>query len=98
MVSPGSVLFGPTRRAVLSLIFGRGARPLYLRQIIRAVGTGQGAVQRELRHLERAGIITAVRDGRHTYYRPNRDCPIFAELSRLVRRLPAGAEQGRTGR
>ena len=91
-ISLGQVLFGPTRRMILALIFGRGQRPLYLRQLIRAVGTGQGAVQRELGHLEQAGIINAVRDGRRTYYYPNRDCRLYTELRALVRKLPRGAD------
>ncbi|MGB9626146.1 MAG: hypothetical protein ACPMAQ_14935, partial [Phycisphaerae bacterium] len=44
-----SALFGKTRRAVLALLFGHPDESFYLRQVVRAVAAGQGAVQRELR-------------------------------------------------
>ena len=47
----GSVLFGKTRRAVLSLLFSHPDRSFYLRQIVRAANAGSGAVQREISQL-----------------------------------------------
>jgi len=77
-------LFGKTRRAVLSLLYGHADEAFYLRQIARAAGVGLGAVQRELRQLSEAGIIQRTVRGRQVYYQANPECPIFAELKGVV--------------
>ena len=59
----GSVLFGKTRRAVLSHLYGHVDEAFYLRQIVRDTGTGLGAVQREVAKLHTAGILTRERQG-----------------------------------
>jgi predicted nucleotidyltransferase len=80
----GSALFGKARRAVLGLLFARPDEAFYLRQITREVQAGQGAVQRELKRLVDAGLLTREARGREVHYRANRACPIFAELHGLV--------------
>ncbi len=77
-------LFGKTRRAVLGLLYARPDEAFYLRQIIREVRAGQGAVQRELERLADAGIVLREARGREIYYQANRACPIFAELHGLA--------------
>lgn len=77
-------LFGKARGAILALLFGRGEETFYLRQIVRAVGAGQGAVQRELKALSEAGIIERFERDRQVYYRANNHCPIYPELRGLM--------------
>jgi len=79
-----SALFGKTRKAVLGLLYAHPDRSFYLRQIARATGAGQGAVQRELGRLAEAGIITRSGTGREVHFQANRQCPIFAELQGLM--------------
>jgi DNA-binding transcriptional ArsR family regulator len=79
-----SALFGKVRRTLLALFYSRPDESLYIREIVRMTGVGQGAVQRELKQLADAGIITASRQGRMVYYKANRDCPIYDELHRLM--------------
>ncbi len=80
----GSALFRKARRAVLGLLYARPDEAFYLRQITREVQAGQGAVQRELKRLVDAGLLTREARGREVHYRANRACPIFAELHGLV--------------
>lgn len=79
-----SILFGKTRRAVLALTYGHTDERFYLRQIVRHASVGVGVVQRELRQLAAAGILTRTVSGRQTYYQANRECPIFEELRAIV--------------
>jgi DNA-binding transcriptional ArsR family regulator len=79
-----SALFGKVRRAILALFFSRVEESFYLRQVIRLTGKGQGAVQRELKSLTDAGIITKSKQGRQVYYQVNKDCPVFKELRSLI--------------
>ncbi len=77
-------LFGKVRLAVLALFFSHPDDSFYLRQIVRMTGVGQGAVQRELKRLTEAGIITRTARGRRVDYQVNQDCPLFAELKSMI--------------
>lgn len=77
-------LFGKTRQAVLSFLYGRTDSSFYTKQILDNVGTGRGTVQRELKNLTDAGIIIREVQGRQVYYRANARCPIFDELHGLM--------------
>jgi predicted nucleotidyltransferase len=79
-----TTLFGKTRRAVLSLIYGHSDESFYLRQLARITAGGMGAVQREIKSLVKAGIIKRIEKGRQTYYQANPECPVFAELKSLI--------------
>jgi predicted nucleotidyltransferase len=79
-----ATLFGKTRRAVLSLLYGHADEAFYIRHIVRVAGAGHGAVQRELKQLADAGIIQRMVRGKQVYYQANVKCPIFAELKGLI--------------
>ena len=77
---------------MLRLLFGHTDKRFYLRQIIRALRLGSGAVQRELEQLVACGILARTVEGRQTYFQANRDCPVFEELRGLVRKTFGVAE------
>ena len=79
-----TALFGKTRQAVLALFFGNDDRAFYQREVVRLVGAGHGAVQRELARLVAVGVLTRSVDGHQVYFRVNRGCPIFGELKSLL--------------
>lgn len=92
-----TVLFGKTRRAVLSLLFGHTDESFYLRQIGRRTNAGMGALQREVKLLSDAGIIRRSVQGKQVYYQANPDCPIFEELKGLVVKTFGVTDVLRTG-
>jgi len=77
-------LFGGTRRALLGLFFGHPQESFYLREIVRRTRSGQGAAQRELARLTRAGILTRTRKANVIHYQANARCPVFPELRGLA--------------
>lgn len=79
-------LFGKTRQAVLAFLYGQTDNSFYTKQILDAVKTGRGTVQRELKTLTDAGIVIRKVEGRQVYYRANEKCPIFNELKSIVRK------------
>ena len=79
-----SGLFGKTRQAVLAFLYGQTDSSFYTKQILDAVKTGRGTVQRELKNLTDTGIIIREVQGRQVYYRANKNCPIYAELKSIV--------------
>lgn len=80
----GEALFGKVRRSVLGLLYGQTEGPLHVSEIVRRVGAGRGAVQRELTNLAAAGLLVRSDRGNLTLYEANADCPIYAELRALM--------------
>jgi predicted nucleotidyltransferase len=77
-------LFSKVELSVLGLLIGQPDRSFRISEIIRLVGSGSGAVQRELETLTAAGIFTVNSSGNQKLYRANRQSPIFEELYGLV--------------
>jgi len=84
------LLFGSTRREVLALLLGRPDERFYLREILRAVGGGSGAVQRELKQLVNVGLVEREVRGHQVYFSANRNAAIFPELQAIIEKT-AGA-------
>ena len=78
------ILFGKTRQAVLSLLYGHADESFYLRQIVRVAGGGMGAVQRQINTLVDAGLVTRMHKGKQIYYRANASSPVFGELKSII--------------
>jgi predicted nucleotidyltransferase len=76
----------------LALLFGQPERSFFTSEIIDHLGRGSGAVQRQLKRLADAGVVTASRVGRQTHYQANPASPIFAELRSIVRKTVGVAE------
>lgn len=88
--NPAKNLFGKTRQAILSLLYGHPEESFYLRQISRITGSGVGSVQRELKKLSDAGIIRRTFSGRHVYFQANQESPVFEGLKNLI--SPSGGK------
>ena len=80
----GNVLFSRTRKRVLGILFGNPERSYYGQEIIRLVGAGVGSVQRELKKLSAAGLVTVKMTGNQKHYQANPDLPIYQELCNIV--------------
>lgn len=87
-MSTGNVLsqtlFGRTRAAVLSVLYGHVGEAFYLRQLARLTHITLGPIQRELRQLVDAGLISRRTAGSQTLYTANQQSPVFAEIKGLV--------------
>jgi uncharacterized protein len=83
-LTPDHALFGRTRSALLALLFGHADESFYLRQLIRTVGAGHGALQREIKQLTDMGLIVRRVQGNQVLYRANKQSPIFPEIRRLI--------------
>jgi uncharacterized protein len=80
----GAALFGKSKRGLLALFYVQPERSFYLRQVTRTLGIGQGAVQRELARLVKAGLLVRTRVGSQVHYQANSASPIFGELKALM--------------
>ncbi|MCX7140559.1 MAG: nucleotidyltransferase domain-containing protein [Proteobacteria bacterium] len=77
-------LFSGTQQRVLGLLFGQPERSFFASELIRLVGAGSGAVQRELGRLAESGLVVVSRIGNQKHYQANRDASVFKELHGLV--------------
>jgi len=77
-------LFGRTRGAVLSVLYGHVGKSYYLRQLSRLTDIALGPVQREIRQLVEAGLVSRKTVGSQTLYSANRESPVFREIKGLV--------------
>jgi predicted nucleotidyltransferase len=84
--SLAGALFSSTQLRLLALLFGQPERSFFTSEIIDHVGAGSGAVQRQLKRLAEAGLVTASRVGRQTHYQANAASPLFAELRSIVQK------------
>ena len=83
-ITLSNVLFGRTRGAVLAVLYGHVGESYYLRQLARMTGIALGPVQRELRQLVDAGLVTKRVQGTQTLFTANEASPVFAEMRSLV--------------
>lgn len=90
--SLADALFSTVQQRVLGLLFGQPERSFYTGELIRSVGAGSGAVQREIARLEKSGLITMHRSGNQKHYQANPKSPVFEELRGIVRKTVGLAE------
>ena len=77
-------LFGHTRGAVLAVLYGHVGEAFYLRQLARLTDISLGPVQREIRQLVDAGLVSRKTVGAQTLYSANQEGPVFQEIKNLV--------------
>ena len=80
----GRSLFGQTRSALLALLYGHADQSFYVRQLVRAIGAGHGALQRELKYLTEMGLVLRRTQGNQVLYQANSQSPIFSEIKGLI--------------
>ena len=89
-------MFSKTQQRVLAVLFGNPERSFYTNEILRLVGAGTGAVQRELKRMADTGLLKVTLIGNQKHYQANRDAPIFEELHSIVVKTFGVADQLRT--
>ena len=90
--SLSSVLFPGYRRRVLGLLWLQPDETLHGSEIARRTGLPPGTLTRELKLLADVGLLTQEKRGNQMLYRANRNSPIFAELSGILRKTSGLAD------
>ena len=83
------------RRALFEYLLTHPQDRFYLRGLAKELGLSVSPLRRELKRLERAGLLTAMPEGNLLFYTANAASPAFRELQqaggRLLERPPAQA-------
>src|SRR5262249_21338164 len=67
-----------------ALFLSAPSRSYQVGEVIKIVGSGRGAVQRELKKLTAAGILSVSTSGARKIYQANLQSPIYDELSGII--------------
>ena len=86
MTDPVEILLGRYRRELLGVLLLRPDESFYVRQLARLTGFPVGSVNRELKLLTEAELITRAPSGNQVRYQANRASPIFDELAGIFRK------------
>src|SRR3990167_756994 len=87
-----SLLFTDYRRKVLGLLLLHPEQHYHQREIARLTATVSGTLSRELAKLVDGGLLLKEAVGNQMHYRANRQCPIFEELSSILRKTSGLAD------
>jgi uncharacterized protein len=91
-------LFGSRLRLkVLGQLFTHPGDRYYVRQLAAVIGEDSTNVSRELAHLEQAGLLVSVTEGRQKYYRADRKSPLFKDIRNLLAHLPIAQTAAQMG-
>lgn len=77
---------------LIGLLFGQPHRRFLGSELIRLVGSGTGAVHRQLVHLKAAGLVSVTDLGNQKYYTANPEAPIYPELCAIAAKTVGLAE------
>ena len=77
-------LFSKVRQRVLGLLYEKPDQLFYTNEIIRLSDSGTGAVQRELKKLLAADLITVQSFGNQIRYQANTHSPLFMDLRNII--------------
>ena len=80
------VLFTRSQQRVLGYLFGQPDRSFFASELIRGIGKGSGAVQRELARLEQSGLALVRHVGNQKHFQANPESPLFSELASIAQK------------
>ncbi len=85
-MSIATTLFSESQSRLFRWLFGQPARSFHLSELRRLTNLGSATLQRELKRLSEAGLITSDRIGNLRCFRANEKSPVFIELVALTRK------------
>ena len=85
-MSIATALFSPSQSRLFRWLFVQPERRFHLSELRRLTGLGSASLQRELRKLTEAGLVTSEWVGNLRCFQANRQSPVFNELSTLTRK------------
>ena len=78
------ILSSKIRAEIFRLLFGTNDKALHMRDIERRSGFAIGTIQGELKKLSKLDLVLKEVDGNRTYYRANKNHPLYNDIHNLV--------------
>ena len=86
------ILSSKVRAEIFRILFGTEVQEYHLREIQRRAKLAIGTVQQEATKLVKLELIIKQRDGNRTYYKANKEHPLYQEIHNLVLKTTGLAE------
>ncbi len=87
---PSTVFKSRIRRELLGLFFTSPEARYYVRQLQAKLGVSVGSLHRELKGLEKMGVLTSEREANLRYYSAAKSYPLYNELKAIVSKTIGG--------
>ncbi|MEJ2333510.1 MAG: hypothetical protein P8Y08_12145 [Desulfobulbaceae bacterium] len=84
MNSLAEILSSKIRAEIFRLLFGVSDKALHMRDIERRSGFAIGTIQGALKKLSNLDLVLKEIDGNRTYYRANKNHPLYGDIHNLV--------------
>jgi len=84
-----SLITSKTARKILSLLFSNPNEKFYIRQLERLTNEPVSAVRRELKKLEKSGLLLSKEEAKVKYFWVNKESPIYEELKNIILKTQA---------
>ncbi len=81
---PAKLFGSKIREALLRLFFTNPESRYYTRQLESMLKFSVGNLHRELKHLQKMGVLRSEREGNLLFYTANTQYPLFSELKNIV--------------
>jgi len=78
------ILSSKIRAEIFRLLFGTNDKALHMRDIERRSGFAIGTIQGELKKLSELDLVLKEIDGNRTYFRANKNHPLYNDIHNLV--------------
>ena len=85
-MSLADAIFTESQSRLFRWLFGQPERSFHLSELRRLTGLGSASLQRELRKLTEAGLVSSERVGNLRRFQTNKESPVFSELVTLTRK------------
>lgn len=85
-MSIASALFSDSQSRVFRWLFGQPERSYHLSELRRLTGLGSASLQRELKKLVDAGLVSSESVGNLRVFQANKESPVYEELAALTRK------------
>jgi predicted nucleotidyltransferase len=85
-MSIASALFSESQSRLFRWLFGQSERSFHMSELRRLTSLGSASLQRELRKLTEAGLVSSERVGNLRLFQANSKSPVFSELVTLTRK------------
>lgn len=81
-----TALFTDSQSRLFKWLFAQPSRSFYLNELRRLTGLGSASLQRELKRLADAGLVSSERVGNVRRFQANPNSPVYPELSSLAQK------------
>lgn len=85
-MSIADAIFSTSQSRLFRWLFGQPEHSFHLSELRRLTGLGSASLQRELRKLSEAGLVSSERVGNLRSFQANPKSPVFSELVTLTRK------------